>query len=356
MRVNKFAAAIAATAVLLTVQALPANAAPTTIFSDGIVVGDVRFDMNSNGLSTSHTYGWDADIPDTVGDSTTHANGEFWFYDEVNTTDFYGWCDEATADETTSGSDRVVTCDEQSSGTIYTDLSIKPEVRIFPADANGVATIRILYAVTNNGDADVTVDELRSIVDFDENYGVYTSNAGEGYGFADFNQSTGTNWFNLVTYSQGMDSADPIDDSVDAEMTTFGSAWQADGADVTFTVDGNMNPDEEGELSLLATDVTFTAGETVYFAFFTVAAYLPADPSDVQIDAINDDTVAALQSFNGGLNATYGAGIPAGAKVLNWNGDELADTGADAAGTFGIAVALLVAGAAVVIARRRVRA
>lgn len=360
MRVNKFASAIAATAIILTAQALPANAAPTAIFTDGIVVGNVKFDMNDDWLSTSHIYGWDADNLETIGDSTTHANGELWFVDLDANLRFGGFCDPATADETTSGADRVVTCDAQSSEDIYTDLSIKPEVRIFPADSNGVATIRLLYAVTNNGAADVTVDELRSLVDFDEEYGVYTSNVGSGQGFADYDQATDVNWFNLVTYSQGVDEADPSDDSIDAEMTTYGSAWQSNGADVRFTTDGNMSPDFEAELELVATDVTFAAGETVYFAFFTVAASLPADPSDAQKAAINTNTVAVLQAFNGGLNATYGAGIPAGAKVLNWKAAvpnvELADTGADATGTLGFAAALLLAGAAVVVARRRVRA
>ncbi len=365
MRKSKLAAAISATAILLTVQALPANAVPTTIFSDGFVVGDLSFNMNSDAISTSHIYGWDADALQTLGDSTTHANGEFWFYDANTDENFYSWCDEATADETTSGSDRVVACDAQSSERIYTDLSIKPEVRIFPADANGVVAVRLLYAVTNNGVADVTVDEVRSSVDFDENYGVHTSNAAEGYGFANFDQAAGVNWFNLVTYNIGSDVVDPSDDSVAAQMSTFGSAWQADGSDVMFTVDGDMDPDADGELSLLATDVTFAAGETAYFAFFTVAAYLPVDPSDVQIDAINANTVAFLQSFDAGLNATYGAGIPEGATVLNWNiaedvptdgAEELAATGVDAAGTIGFAIALLVAFAAVVISRRRIRA
>ena len=340
---------------MLATTALPAHALPSTMFSDGANVGNVHFDLYSDSFGNSHIYGWENS--DTTGDSTLHKNGELWFYDAVADDSWWASCDEGTADETADGNDTVLTCDAETAGLAYADLSVKPEFRIFPADENGVATIRVLYAVTNTGAEDVTVDELRSSADLDEAYGEQSwNNGGSFYGYPVFDNRTDLNWFTQTSYDASSDEQDPSDDSVKTDFTTIGSAWQNATAAVKFTANGDFYEDDE--ISLLATDVVFPAGQTRYFAFFTVAAYIPEGATDEEAETITAHTNAAMANFEGPLVGALAAGIPADADIANWNStpEELAETGVEGSDALGMAVLLLFAGAATVIIRRRARA
>lgn len=341
-----FLAASTATALAVSLVAMPAYAVPSTLFDDNIVIGNVYIQVNSDEFGTAHMYGWAEDA--TQGSSTAHRNAELSFYDVELDDSEYVVCDSGTADETQDGDDLILTCDETDLADAFAGLSVKSEFRAFPADENGVAILRVLYAVTNSSNEDISVDELRSTIEFDDYFGEQRwSGDGSLYGAAEFDNDTDVNWYALGVYSDA-------DDTPYFGQTTFGSAWQNDDADVTFAIDGALTDEE---FTLTTQNVVFPAGATRYFAFFTVGAYVPEDASVSDAEAIIDNTFAAMANFDGVFDGTLAAGIPAGADVANWvTTEELAETGADVNAALSLAGAMALVGAAAIMIRRRTRA
>lgn len=316
---------------------------------------EVRFGMDP--ASIGHV---SAFINDESADytSTTHTNGQLSLDD--GTAEWFAPCDSENATDSTSAEgDITVECPTEIPNNEYSGLEVTTQYRIYTPDSNGVTLARMLYSVHNPSDADITVQTLRTSAEWDYAnalWNMYT-NAGEKTEGADL-ASSEVRWLNTFKYDQNL--------NLDSSVVSYGSAWRS--ADSTFFtqieeegIQFSVDPDGlESKLGVSSSQVTFKAGETSYFAFFSVYGYNP----NSEVDVVSD-TNAVMALFNAPFEGSILArGLPEGAKVLNWSStspnpgpnpdnNQLAKTGASYQGFLMLASLTAGVGLGALFIRRR---
>lgn len=245
-------------------------------------------------------------------------------------------------DLTTDDDDLVITCLENWSVLPTPDVEVNGEIRIF--GPNG-ALVRYTLEIQNLSSSDIT----------------------------DFEVATYTNWgsdgdiWAYQNYDSAVLAVPAPDLSTNAAaLQTVDSNWVVNYSDD----DGSVNVDlveTNSDTFRTRTDVfTVGAGETVHLVYFNgwdpatlielgyVQFYAATGDEDLASAAVAD-AAEEFDSFSGRLTR----GLPADANVLNWapapDAEGLAATGSDNVSMWA-GLALLVAGVAGRIIRRRVRA
>lgn len=337
------------------IVAAPAFAASDALGGVTVTIGEIAYQIRfgTSPASIGHVNVLDDEGSGISFSTTSHLNGQLGFND--GTIDWFAPCVRETATDTVTSGDTIIDCLPARPNNAYSALEVTTQYRIFAPDANGVTVARMLYKVHNPTASDVTVQTLKSSVEWDfvnESWNMYT-NAGEKTEGAAL-PSSEVRWLNTFTYkSTG---------ALDPDVTTFGSAWRSAGNAYFNDIVGqkiNIVPGGESRMDLSSSQVTFKAGETSYFAFFSVYAYPVISGEDVVADT---NAVMALfnQPFEGSALAR---GIPDGAKVLNWmssaepapapNADELAKTGSGTFGFLSLSALVIASGVGALLYRRR---
>jgi LPXTG-motif cell wall-anchored protein len=357
MQIKAIVAGVIAAMTALTLGTSPAWAVIDP-WSDGVSQGNVNVALNSDWASISHANGWVADS--TVGDSVNHSSGDFVLYDG---TDSWGaWCNQETSvtTEETNG-DVVVDCDAQTPNDgndppvdILVGLSVTPQYRIYAPDANGIVMTRMLYKVENVGATDVTIAEMSTSMEWDEDNPAGAplfSSAGQVTLAEDFVDNTDVSWVNSFLY----DGAPPI---LQSNFTSFGVVWRNVTGTAFTELNGMVN--DRDDLYARSTNYVIKAGTTQYFAFFSVHEYAPeVAPLSGLPSEVFADTNAFMALFDGDFSGLLSVGIPAGADVANWGllpqpEPTLPDTGsADLTGVLVGVAALAGIGFSLLMIRRR---
>lgn len=260
-------------------------------------------------------------------------------------------------DISTVGADLVISCQADWDEPTNADVNIRGEIRIYGPAGD---LVRYTLAIENTSDSDIT--------DF-----VVTNDTDWG--------SDGDIWAyqNYDATILAVPAAE--DDANAAKLESVGSNWLVNNSDQDAPgslawghEDGSVDVvlvETDGDYVSAQTD-TFTvrAGETVYLVYFTgwdpatlVALAYEGDGYGEYVTAGDEDLASAavaaaaveFETFSGRLTL----GLPADANVLNWapapDAEGLAATGSDNVSMWA-GLALLVAGVAGRIIRRRVRA
>lgn len=322
----------------------------TNFIINDVGLGSTSVDFTQPASNVDRTDVWDYALQIGVSSATAGIAG----------TTYYGCVEPlANIDISMEADDLVISCEADWDVPNNSDIKIRGNMRIFGPDGD---LIRYTLEIKNNSNSDIT--DFKGFP-----YGEWGSDAAiwayQNYDSAvlavpaledDANaallNSLDSNW--VVNYSDVDPPSAVAWGHNSASVDTF--VWFFDGAEYYLETD------------------TFTvgAGETVYLAAF--ASWDPANLNAISYqgedyaNAGDEDLAAAavaataveFDSFSGRLTR----GLPAGANVINWgivpNQDEdqdekLADTGSDNVSIWA-GLALLVAGAAGRVIRRRVRA
>lgn len=357
-RYQKVALVGAALGLASAIAAAPAFAA-SDVLGGVVVTSDsgsyqVRFGENPAGIGHTNAYKNGQSQSFT---STTHLNGQLSFYD--GTTEWFAVCDRGTATDSADQGDTIVDCLPANPVNDYSALQVTTQYRIYAPDSNGVTLARMLYTVHNPTSADITVQALRTSAEWDFANASWNmnTNAGEKTEGADLSSSE-VRWLNTFKYdTRGF---------LDSSVVSYGSAWRS--ADSLFFteieeegIQFSGDPDGlESKLGVSSSQVTFKAGETSYFAFFSVYGYNP----NSEVDVVSD-TNAVMALFNAPFEGSILArGLPQGAKVLNWSssapnpgpnpeGDQLAKTGSSFQGFLALGALAGSVGLGALFIRRR---
>lgn len=357
-RYQKVALVGAALGLASAIAAAPAFAASDAL--GGVVVttdsGTYELRFGTEPSSVGHVNAFlNSESADNT--STTHLNGQLSFDD--GTTEWFAVCDGETATDSADQGDTIVDCLPANPVNAYSELEVTTQYRIYAPDSNGVTLARMLYTVHNPTSADITVQTLRTSAEWDFANASWNmnTNAGEKSEGAAL-PSAEVRWLNTFTH----DTRGALDSSV----VSYGSAWRSadsqyfteiDGAGIQFT---DNESGTESKLGVSSSQVTFKAGETSYFAFFSVYGYNPNSEMGVV-----SDTNAVMELFNAPFEGSILArGLPEGAKVLNWSssspnpgpnpeGDQLAKTGSSFQGFLALGALAGSVGLGALFIRRR---
>ncbi|HLP23881.1 MAG TPA: hypothetical protein VK139_07555 [Microbacteriaceae bacterium] len=334
--------------------ASPAFASP---FDDGyVVLNGMNIEIENDEAGISHARQYLDPDNSSLGDTTAHFYGNLDFTD-ANSSTSSAECNDNTAVATEEADgDIVVTCDSRPLNNDLSGLSVAPEYRFYNLELPGVVLSRMLYVVENTTGSDITVSRMQSTFEWDAYSSDWQMRTSEGIVTQDSSlDDLDARWLSTVAF---------LDGSVDPSYSTFAAAWRASDKAVFSEFGNDVVSDDYVEV--IARDVVIPAGATVYFAFFGIHGSPGIEASTDEVNAFMTALDEFVTVFDEPFNADslLAKGIPVGSSVLNW-GDvteaaapaapvALASTGpVGLAGGVTGAMVLVLAGAAIVLVRRR---
>jgi LPXTG-motif cell wall-anchored protein len=341
------AAAVVLSAALIGGSSAPAFAASWT--GESVEIDNITFEMNTDTWGMAHVYGWSA--PNSLGDTFTHESGTLEFVNDGDTSTEGPVCDTAlvAATQTVDAAGNITIACEAVEIENYPGIWVTPEF-YFYAEGD---LVRVFYTIENRTAADVTVDEIRLVDDWDDDtdYAKYTTNVGDLVTDDVLTADTSTRW-QVGGYT---------DDGyvLLSEQAIFGSAWSLAG----MTAFASTTADMQQFMTHSSLDYVIPAGAKVYVASYATYTYVGSLEllSNTNPDAADGfaDMVAFMSVFDS-FSGRLTQGLPECIEVANWGSTcaapALPDTGLDASIAWSIAAGgalLLVAGAALIVLRRR---
>jgi len=339
-------AAIAA-AVVLSAALIGGTSAPAfaeTWEGESVEIDNITFEMNTDTWGMAHVYGWDGF--QSIGETLTHESGTLEFVNDGDTSTAGPVCDTSlvAATKTVDAAGNITIACEAVEIENYPGIWVTPEF-YFYAEGD---LVRVFYTIENRSVADITVDEIRLVDDWDDDSDTaqFTTNVGDLVSGDELTADTTTRW-----QVGGYTTASVLD----SEQALFGSAWSLAGKTAFSSTTADMQQQKMTHSSL---DYVIPAGAKVYVASYAtytyVANFSPTNP--VNGYAAMVAFMPVFDSFSGRLTQ----GLPECIEVANWGSTcaapALPDTGLDASIAWSIAAGgalLLVAGAALIVLRRR---
>jgi len=343
-------AAIAA-AVLLSAAIIGGSSAPAfaeTWEGESVEIDNITFEMNTDTWGMAHVYGWNS--PERLGDTFTHESGTLEFVNDGGESTDGPVCNTevVAATQTVDAAGNITIACEAVEIENYPGIWVTPEF-YFYAEGD---LVRVFYTIENRSVADITVEEMRLVDDWDDDTdsASFTTNVGDLVSGDELTADTTTRW-----QVGGYTTASVLN----SEQALFGSAWNLAG----MTAFASTTADMQQKMTHSSFDYVIPAGAKVYVASFATYTYVGSltllsnsnpDAADGFADMVA--FMSVFDSFSGRLTQ----GLPECIEVANWGSTcaapALPDTGLDASIAWSIAaggVVLLVAGAALILLRRR---
>lgn len=334
------AAGVLLSAALIGGASSPAFAAAWT--GENVIIGDKTFEINTDFWGVGHVDGWDGSS--ALGDTFTHESGTLEF-ENPGFDDDGVVCDTTVqaATKTVDAAGNVTVACEADELTLYPGIWVTPEL-YFYAEGD---LVRVFYTIENRSAAGITIDDMRLVDDWDDDtdYAEYTTNIGDFVSEDLVAADTAMRW------QMGGYLTDDSFTTLVADQTLFGSAWRLDGNTTFGTTDAEM----QQSMSHKSIDVVVAAGAKIYVASYATYSYVSTLP---EAEAGYDDMVAFMSLFDS-FSGRLLQGLPECIEIANWGPTTcpaLPDTGLDASIAWSIAtvgMALLVAGGALIVLRRR---
>lgn len=339
------AAGIALSAALIGGTASPAFAEPWLDESE--IIEDIEFDFNTNEWGMSHVDGWNG--VQTVGSTFTHESGTLKFGDEGGVEAVNCDVNVQAATRTVDAAGNVTIACEAVEIFNYPGIWVTPEFYLY---AEG-DLVRVFYTIENRSASDITIYEISLTDDWDDDTetAVYTTNTGDLVSGDLVVADTAMRW------QMGGYTTDDSFTTLDGSQTLFGSAWRLGGTSAFSTTDADM----QSEMTHGSADFVVAAGAKLYVASYATYLYVGdlSNLSNSNPDAVAGyDEMVAFMSLFDSFSGRLVQGLPECIEVANWGPTTCAlpDTGLDATIAWSIAVGgvvLLVAGAALIVLRRR---
>jgi LPXTG-motif cell wall-anchored protein len=338
-------AAIAA-AVVLSAALIGGTSAPAfaeTWEGESVEIDNITFEMNTDTWGMAHVYGWDGF--QSVGETLTHESGTLEFVNDGDTSTDGPVCNTevVAATQTVDAAGNITIVCEAVEIENYPGIWVTPEF-YFYAEGD---LVRVFYTIENRSVADITVDEIRLVDDWDDDSDTaqFTTNVGDLVSGDELTADTTTRW-----QVGGYTTASVLY----SNQALFGSAWNLAG----MTAFASTTADMQQNMTHSSLDYVIPAGAKVYVASYATYTYVsnfsPTNP--VNGYAAMVAFMPVFDSFSGRLTQ----GLPECIEVANWGSTcaapALPDTGLDASIAWSIAAGgalLLVAGATLIVLRRR---
>ena len=333
------AAGVVLSAAIIGGTASPAFAEPW--LDESVAVEDISYEFDTNFWGISHVYGWTG--TGTIGETFTHESGTLEFFDGADPEGVV--CDTSvqSATQTVDSLGNVtIVCEAVEIG-MFPGIWVTPEFYLY---AEGDLA-RVFYTIENRSASDITIDEIRLVDDWDDDsdYAAFTTNTGDLVTEDLVVDDTVMRW------QMGGYTTDDSFATLETDQTLFGSAWRLDGTTAFGTTDADM----QNEMTHGSANYVVAAGAKIYVASYATYLYV-SDLSDVAADY---DEMLAFMSLFDSFSGRLTQGLPECIEVANWGPTTcpvLPDTGLDTSIAWSIAVGgvvLLVAGAALIVLRRR---